>query len=74
MSKLTTEERKRLKEEDFALPGGRYPIPDRSHGVNALARASQHASPEEKAKIKAKVCSKYSDLPSCQAKYQNPLD
>ena len=71
MSKLTTEERKKLKEEDFALPGRRYPYPDKSHGANALARAAQHATPEEKAKIKKKVCSKYSDLPSC--KYADPL-
>ena len=71
MAKLTQEERDKLSKKDFALPGGRYPIPDRSHGANAMARATQHATPEEKAQIKKKVCSKYSDLPSC--KYADPL-
>ena len=74
MSRLTSEERKKLKEEDFALPGGRYPYHDKSHGVAALGRVSQYGTPEEKTAVRRKVCSKYSDLPSCQSKYQNPLD
>lgn len=74
MAKLTTEERKKLPKKEFALPGGRYPIDTRERGVNALARASQHATPEEHAEIRRKVCGKYSDLPSCQTKkYEDPF-
>lgn len=59
MAKLTAAKRKKLPSKDFALGGGRYPIPDASHARNALARAAQHANPSEKAKIKAKVRAKF---------------
>lgn len=59
MAKLTTEGRKRLPGLDFALPGRRYPINDQSHARNALARVSQHGTPEEKAAVRRKVHSKY---------------
>lgn len=59
MGVLSAQARKSLPKNDFALPGGRYPINDPSHARNALARASQHASPAEKAKISAKVHAKY---------------
>lgn len=59
MGVLSSQARKALSKKDFALPGGRYPIPDANHARNALARASQHASPEEKARIRAKVHSKF---------------
>ena len=60
--KLSSKERNSLPSDDFALPGRRYPIQDRSHGANALARVSQHGSPEEKAKVRAKVHRKYPDM------------
>ena len=41
MAKLTTAARKKIPASQFALPGGRYPIPDRSHAANAKARATQ---------------------------------
>ena len=41
MAKLTTKARKRIPASKFALPGGRYPIEDRSHAANAKARATQ---------------------------------
>lgn len=59
MAKLNAKERKKLPAKDFALGKGRYPIPDASHARNALARAAQHASPAEKAKIKRKVKAKF---------------
>lgn len=59
MSKLTTKQRKRLPRSDFALSGGRYPINDKSHARNALARVSQHGSSEEKAKVRAAVHRKF---------------
>lgn len=69
MGKLTAGQRQSLPKKDFALPGkgegpggkgsGSYPIPDEPHARNALARAAQHASPDEQAKIKAKVKAKF---------------
>jgi len=59
MAKLTAEARKELPKRDFALSGGRYPIEDASHARNALARVSQHGTPEEKAKVRAEVSRKY---------------
>lgn len=66
---LTAAKRKALPSSDFALPGkgegpegkgsGSYPIPDESHARNALARVSQHGSPEEKARVRAAVHRKY---------------
>ncbi len=42
MAKLTTAKRKKLKTSTFGMPGERkYPMPDRSHAVNAKARAQQ---------------------------------
>lgn len=40
--KLTTKRRDALGKSTFGLPGERkYPMPDKSHARNALARASQ---------------------------------
>ena len=62
MAKLTSKAREALPAKDFAGPGRSYPIPDESHGRNALARASQHAYPALKAKIRAKVHRKFPDI------------
>lgn len=59
---LTTKGRKHIKEENFALPGRRYPIHDLSHAKNALARVAQNGTPDEQAKVKAAVYSKYPAL------------
>jgi hypothetical protein len=69
MAKLTAAARKKIPKSQFALPGkgkgpegkgaGSYPIPDRSHAANALARVAQHGSSAEKAKVRAKVHAKY---------------
>jgi hypothetical protein len=40
MAKLTTKARKEIPAKDFAGPDRSYPIEDRSHARNALARAS----------------------------------
>ncbi|HYT45392.1 MAG TPA: hypothetical protein VEP90_23895, partial [Methylomirabilota bacterium] len=56
MAKLKAADRKKMKSSTFGLPEKRaYPMPDRAHAANAKARASQHASPAEKAKIFAKA-------------------
>jgi hypothetical protein len=59
MAKLTAARRKALPSGTFAGPDRSYPIPDASHARNALARASQHAGPALKAKIRAKVHKKF---------------
>lgn len=55
MARLTTRGRKRLSSGSFALPGRRYPIHDKAHARNALARVSQFGSPSEKARVRAAV-------------------
>ena len=62
MAKLTSAARNELPGADFALPGRRYPVEDKSHARNALARVSQHGSAGEKAKVRAKVHSKFPDI------------
>lgn len=61
---LSTEAREHIKGKNFALPGRRYPIEDKAHARNALARVAQHGSPEEQATVQAKVHSKYPDIGS----------
>jgi len=69
MARITAKERQRMPKGDFALPGrgegkkgagaGSYPIPNKSHARNALARVSQHGTPAEKATVKRKVEAKF---------------
>lgn len=59
--KLKAAARKALPAKAFGEPGQRkYPMPDKSHAVNAKARATQQVragrlSPSTAAKIKAKA-------------------
>lgn len=61
MAKLTAKSRAAIPTSKFGLPGERkYPMPDRSHAVNAEARASQQAAkgnitPAQKATIDSKA-------------------
>jgi hypothetical protein len=41
MAVLTAAARKKLKPSQFALPGGRYPIQDRRHAIDAKGRAKE---------------------------------
>ena len=64
---LNTKERKALSSDEFALPGGRYPINDESHARNALARGAQQVaegklSDAEYATIKSKVKAKFPNI------------
>lgn len=61
-SALSSKARNDLPDSAFALSGRRYPIHDRSHAANALARVAQHGTPEEKAKVRAAVHRKYPDM------------
>jgi hypothetical protein len=62
MAKLTPRSRKRMPKTSFALPGKRYPINDKPHARNALARVAQHGTPAEKKKVRAKVAKRYPSL------------
>lgn len=57
--RLTASARHALPKSDFALPGERYPVNDPNHARAALSRVSQFGSPEEKAKVRAKVSRKF---------------
>jgi len=53
---LSTKQRKKLSKKEFALPGKRkYPVPDKAHARNALARVAQHGTPAEQKKVRAAV-------------------
>jgi hypothetical protein len=59
----STKNRKKLSKKSFALPGKRkYPIPDKAHARNALARVAQHGTPEEKKKVRAAVKRRFPSL------------
>ena len=60
--KLTSKGRNQIKSGNFALPGRRYPIHDKSHARNALSRVSQNGTAAEKKKVRAAVHSKYPDI------------
>ena len=52
--------RKKFDKSAFALPGKRkYPIPDKAHARNALARVAQHGTKDEQKKVKAAVHKKF---------------
>jgi hypothetical protein len=62
MAKLIAAKRNKISGKNFALPGRRYPIEDRAHAKNALARVSQHGSPAEKAAVRRKVHGKFPNI------------
>ena len=71
MAKLTSRGRKRLRPGSFAVParsrvGGKgkakYPIHDKAHARNALARVSQHGSAAEQRMVRAAVHRRYPSI------------
>ena len=63
MSKLTARGRKQIKTGSFAIPEKRkYPIHDKSHARNALARVSQSGTPAEMARVRRAVHRRYPDM------------
>lgn len=62
MAKLTAKKRNAISTKNFAGPDRSYPIEDRSHAANALARVSQFGTDELKARVRAKVHKKYPNL------------
>lgn len=64
MAKLNAADRRSLPKSDFAVPAkspksGSYPIPDKSHARNALARA---AGKPVAAKVRAAVKRKFPSI------------
>jgi hypothetical protein len=65
---LDANARAHIKKDNFALPGGRYPIEDASHARNALARVSQNGSSNEKKRVRAAVHRKYPSIEESESK------
>jgi hypothetical protein len=60
---LSTKDKKKLPKKTFALPGKRkYPIPDKAHARNALARVAQNGTPAEEKKVKAAVKKRFPSI------------
>lgn len=74
MAKLTAKARKALPKSDFAVAGGKYPVEDKSHARNALARVSQHGTPAQRAEVRAKVKKKYPGIGQSTGKAKTALD
>lgn len=62
MAKLTSAKRDAIPTSEFAGPDRSYPIEDKSHARNALARVSQFGTAGLKAKVREKVYRKYPDI------------
>lgn len=62
MAQLTASTRRAIPTGEFALPGRRYPIEDKSHARNALSRVSQNGTTAEKATVRAKVHRKFPSI------------
>lgn len=63
MAELTPKKRKSLSKASFAIPEKRkYPIHDKAHARNALARVAQHGTPAEKRRVRAAVRRKYPSI------------
>lgn len=62
MAKLTAKARNSIPTKEFAGPDRSYPIEDKNHARNALARVSQHGTEALKAEVRARVRRKYPDI------------
>jgi hypothetical protein len=63
MAKLSSKQRSKLPKSSFAVPSkDGYPIHDKAHARNALARVSQFGSPSEKKKVRAAVHRRYPSI------------
>lgn len=74
MGELTAAQRDAMPDTDFAIVRGtgrqkirQYPIHDKAHAVDALARVEQNGSTSDQAAVKRAVCMRYSDLPACSS-------
>lgn len=63
MAKLSGKQRKKLTGPQFALPAQRkYPINDKAHARNALARVAQSGTPAQQKQVRAAVKRKYPSI------------
>lgn len=62
MAKLTAKGRAALPAKTFAGPDRSYPIENASHARNALARASQNASPTVRKEVERAVAKKFPSI------------
>jgi len=63
MAQLTPEQRNALPDEAFALPERReYPIQDKTHAVDSLARVGGSGSPDEQRRVAMAVHRKYPEM------------
>jgi hypothetical protein len=63
MARLKAATRNALPASKFAEPAKRaYPIPDKAHARDALARVAADGSPHEKAVVRAAVRRMYPDI------------
>ena len=60
--KLSYQERKRLPKSDFALPGRKYPIEDKAHARNAIARVDTFGTKREQQIVKRRVHEKFPSI------------
>jgi hypothetical protein len=60
--KLSAKERNSLSDDDFALPGRRYPIQDINHARAALSMVAKHGTPQEQATVRRKVHARYPEI------------
>jgi len=71
MAVLTPQERAKLPDEAFALPGRRYPIHDPAHAANALTRIKTYGTEAEARIVYRKVCQRYGDrIPACRVGFE----
>ncbi len=60
---LDAKERRKLGKSAFALPGKRkYPIPDKAHARNALARVAQNGTKAEQRQVRAAVKKRFPSI------------
>ena len=63
MAKMTGKQRKALPSSAFAVPGKcKYPMQDKAHARNALARVAQSGTPAQKATVRAAIKRKYPSI------------
>jgi hypothetical protein len=69
MATLKAKKRKSMPKTAFALKGAKkYPIHDKSHARNALARVAQHGTPAEQKRVRAAVTKRYPSLKKTRGK------
>lgn len=63
MADLDANQRKHLKDSDFAEPEERkYPMEDEAHARNALSRVAQHGTKAEQKEVREHVEQQYPSL------------